>query len=553
MEASTGVVATRYGSVRGAERDGVWQFLGLRYAAAPRGELRFRPPQPPAPWTGVLDAVEYGPVAPQPPAGAGYIPNDPANADEDCLRLNIYTPGCDGARRPVMVFVHGGAFSGGTGSSAMYRGLALVRRGIVLVTVDYRLGALGFLAHRCLADAATGGCGNWGLWDQIAALRWVRDHAESFGGDPDRVTVFGESAGAMSIADLLGAPGASGLFHRAVLQSGAALAASPAAAEAMAGKLARALGLAEPSREAFSALPWEELLAAQGEVSAGVDRGNGLPFQPVVDGGLFPVHPAVAIAAGSASGVELLAGTNRDEFRFFSFSIPDLAELDEAGVERIVDAYLAGSGVPRHRLSAADLVAAYREARRAADEPVAPRELLEAVATDWLFRLPATRLLDAHRRSGGRGFSYLFEWESPFAGGTLRSCHGLELPFVFGTFDHPVIGLFAGNGEEAAQLSAGMVAAWAAFAAAGDPSCEELGQWPPYESARRETMVLGAKRRVVEAPFEVERSFLDDRLGRYGVGGPIEGAEPGSVALLLEQGSHGQGGGGEPGEAATGT
>jgi para-nitrobenzyl esterase len=537
MGAESGIVTTRYGRVRGVERDGIWQFLGLRYAAPTGGARRFRPPQPPEPWSGVRDADVYGPVAPQPQAGAGYIPNDPAVQDEDCCSLNVYTPACDEARRPVMAFFHGGAFIGGTGSSAMYRGLALVQRGVVLVTVDHRLGALGFLAHPCLSEPGQAGIGNWGLWDQVAALSWVREHIDAFGGDARRVTIFGESAGAMSVADLLGVPAARGMFHRAVLQSGAALATTPAVATAVAGELFTELGLGEPTRELLSAIPADELVAAQSEVSARIDRGVGMPFQPVVDGGLLARHPAAAVAGGDAAAVELLAGTNRDEFRFFSFSVPDLAGLDDEGVEQIVGAYLAGSGVATDRLPPGAVLEAYRRARLERGGEVSPRDLLEAVAGDWLFRLPVIRLLDAHRASGGRGFCYLFDWESPFAGGALRSCHGLELPFVFGTFSHPVIGLFAGSGEGAGRLSDAIGASWVAFAASGDPSCEQVGSWPPYVPPRRSTMVLGTQVHVEDAPFEAERAFLDDRLGRYGVGGPIEGAEPPSVALLLQASS----------------
>lgn len=551
MSGASGIVPTRSGQLRGVERDGVWQFLGVPYAAAPVGALRFRPAQAPEPWSGVRSAEQYGPVAPQPPAGSGYIPNDPTGADEDCCSLNIYTSACDDARRPVMVFVHGGAFLGGTGASAMYRGLSLVRRGVVLVTINYRLGALGFLAHPLLAGPGADGYGNWGLSDQIAALAWVRDHIVGFGGDPGRVTIFGESAGAMSVADLLGAPAASGLFQRAVMQSGAALATGTAQAATIAIELATELGLDEPSREALCAVPVDELLAAQARVSAGIDRGIGLPFQPVVDGGLLPRHPAVAIAAGQASAVEVLAGTNRDEFRFFAFSVPDLAVLDDEGLTGIIGAYLAGSGVGPERLAASEVVDAYRTARRERGAEVTTRELLEAIAGDWLFRLPAMRLLEAHHRAGGRGFAYLFDWESPFAGGALRSCHGLELPFVFGTWSHPVIGLFAGTGEGAARLSEAMGAAWTALAATGDPSCEETGEWPCYAPPRRATMILGPDVHLEDAPFEGERSFFDGRLGRYGINGPIEGAEPQSVAMLLQ--AAGTPGGGLPLAGAAGT
>lgn len=534
MAGEVGVVTVRAGRLRGVERDGVWQFLGVSYAASPSGRRRFLPPRPPEPWRGIRDAGEYGPVAPQPPAATGYIPNDPTAQDEDCLSLNVYTTGPQGEPRPVMVFLHGGSFRGGTGSSAMFRGAELVRRGVVLVTINYRLGALGFLAHPCLAGGGWPGYGNWGLWDQVAALRFVRSQIAAFGGDPAKVTLFGESAGAMSAADLLGAPAASGLFRRVILESGAALALPAAPAVSLAAELAAELGIAEPTRDALSAVPLAELLAAQAEVSARVDRGMGQPFQPVVDGGLLPVHPAAAIAAGSAAGVSVLAGTNRDEFRLFSFSLPELNELDRSRVEEIVGGYLAGSGVRPERLPAAAVLDAFAAARQARGEDTSPRELLEAFATDWLFRLPTLRLLEVHARSGGRGFAYRFDWESPFANGALRACHGLELPFVFGTYAHPVIGLFSGTGPEAAALSGAMVSAWTAFAATGDPSCPEVGAWPSYVPPERATMMLGRRIGIESAPAEAERAFLDRELGRYGADGPIEGAEPESVATLLE-------------------
>lgn len=510
-------------------------FRGVRFAQPPVGELRLRPPVAPEPGDDLVDATEFGPMASQPAVGPGsYVPGDPTAQGEDCLSLNVWSPGCDGARRPVMVFVHGGAFLTGSGSSVMYRGELLARRGVVVVTFNYRLGVLGFLAHPLLTDATSGGFANWGLMDQIAALWWVREHIAGFGGDPGNVTLFGESAGAMSIADLLGTPAARGLFRRAILESGACVALPPRPAARMAERLAAVLGVTEPSRAELVRVPVADIVAAQREVSDAVDQGMGVPFPPVVDGALLARHPADEIAAGEARDVDLLVGTNRDEFKFFAFAGADVTSLGEAGVEELVDRYLAGAGLGSAVPKASEVLGCYRAARSERGERTDPFELLCAVAGDWIFRVPALRLAEAHAAHSPATYAYLFDWESPFANGALGACHGLELPFVFGTVRNPVVALFSGGDEGALALSDAMQAAWVAFASCGDPSTSEVGTWPRYEAARRATMVLGPHLRVVDAPYEPERGFWDERLGRYGRGGPIEGAVPSSVSLLAE-------------------
>jgi len=535
------VVDTRFGALRGREEDGVSVFRGVAYARAPVGELRLRPPVAPERPDGVVDAGEFGPIASQPVAGPGsYVPGDPLEQSENCLTLNLWTPACDDRRRPVMCFVHGGAFLTGSGSGVIYRGDGLARRGVVVVTLNYRLGVLGFLAHPLLTDDSSGGFANWGLLDQLAALRWVRENIAAFGGDPRNVTVFGESAGAMAVADLVGAPASRGLFRRAILESGACVALPPAPAIAMAERLAATLGIAEPSRERLAPVPVADVLAAQRELNASVDHGLGIPFPPVVDGGLFPRPPEDEIASGGAAGIDLLVGTNRDEFKFFAYAGGDVARLDEVGIESLVDAYLAGAGLGNSRPAASQVLDCYREARVGRGDQVGPLELLCAIAGDWIFRVPALRLATAHASTSTATYAYLFDWESPFANGALGACHGLELPFVFGTLRTPIVGLFAGGGPDALRLSDAIQAAWVAFATCGDPSTAELGTWPPYEPIRRSTMLLGARPGAVDQPFEPERQFWDARLGRYGRGGPIEGAAPPSVSLLAEPEARGE-------------
>jgi para-nitrobenzyl esterase len=531
-----GIVDTRHGKIRGIEEDGLWRFLGVRYGAPPAGELRLRPTVAPERQDGVVDAVEFGPNAPQlQPTVASGVPGDPAACDEDCLFLNVWTPGLDTRRRPVMVFVHGGAFVSGTGASLLYRGQHLARRGdVVVVTINYRLGILGFAGHRDLAAPASGAaCANWGLYDQVEALRWVQQNISGFGGDPDNVTVFGESAGGISICSLLGAPGARGLFRRAIVESGPAVAIPLEAAGSIAELLMSELGRPGASPAELRSVPLGELLEAQASVGAHFDGGAGLALQPVVDGILLPRHPADAVAGGASAATDLLIGTNRDEFKFFAMAVPQLAFLDEDALAVRVQRGLRSAGLDR-RVPSEDVISAYRAARSARGASTSPFELFTAMASDWLFRVPQMRLAETHSRQGGRVYTYLFEWESPFAGGALGACHALELPFVFGTLVHPAIGPFCGSGPDAIALSASVQDAWIAFAREGDPApggAGELGPWPAYEPELRSTMVLGPTSGFVEAPLELERSFWDRHLGRYGVGGPVEGGDTGRATL----------------------
>ena len=509
-------VGTRYGSVRGIEGDGCVSFLGVPYASPPTGELRFRPPVDPEPWSGVRNTTEPGLIAPQAETVlAGYVPGDPLAQGEDCLMLNVFAPAIDDGRRPVLVYIHGGAFLIGSGAGVMYRGEQFARRGVVVVTMNYRLGALGFLAHPDLAAGNGGGFGNWGLADQIAALRWVRDHIASFGGDPGNVTLVGESAGAMSAADLLISPQASGLFRRAILESGATLARSPSSAGEVAEQFTTLLGLPGVRRDLLCEVPLAELLEAQAALLTSLgDLGGdaGMPFQPVVDGGVLPVHPDAAIAAGTSNVEALIVGTNRDEFRLFTVGQRQLDELDEPTLEKLVSAYIP----PGTAIEAGGLVDAYREASLARAAQLSRRQLFEVIAGDALFRIPALRLVTAHSRIAPT-YCYRFDWESPFGGLGLGACHGLELPFVFGTVINPVIGLFSGSSPEALTLSDAIQSSWAAFVSDGDPSVVATGRWPHYDAEHRRTLVFGPDIHLEDAPEEAERWYWEARLDRYGM------------------------------------
>ena len=489
-----GVIEVEGGRVRGVHRHDHWSFSGIPYAASPAGTARFRPPSPPEPWTGLRPADRFGPVAPQAPSLIDVsLGGKPEEQSEDCLHLNIWTPALDGGRRPVMVWIHGGSFVGGSGSGGLYRGGTLARDGdVVVVTFNYRLGMLGFLAHPALESEgqswldgeAWSGFGNWGLADQVAALRWVRDHIADFGGDPGNVTLFGESAGGMSVSALLAVPAARGLFHRAIVESGGPYAYTPDQAASVAEQLADQLGV-PLTRGALEQVPAADLVEA---VVAFDQRGghrddSGLLMMPVVDGGLLPTDPTVAVAGGSAADVPLLIGTNRDEMSFFTFGNPALNALDLDGLRRWMRRL---SPDPEANDAVITTVAAARADR---GESVTPRDLWVAIATEYVFRIPSLRLADAHLAAAAPGvgtYVYLFTWSSPMLDGYLGSCHALDIPFVFGTVQNPAIQGFSGGGTEALELSSSMRQAWSTFARTGSP-----GNFPPWDPELRPTEILG--------------------------------------------------------------
>ncbi|HKJ23964.1 MAG TPA: carboxylesterase/lipase family protein, partial [Myxococcota bacterium] len=495
------VIETSAGRVRGREADGVRVFRGVPFAAPPVGPRRFGPPAPVSPWAGVRDALEPGPAAPQ---NGGMVARllgmGSGETSEDCLTLDVWAPSGGAAGRPVMVWIHGGSFTFGAGSQPMYDAAGLARRGdVVVVNLHYRLGALGWLALPSLAREEGGTLGNAGLLDQIAALRFVRENAAAFGGDPERVTVFGESAGAMSIGALLAAPEARGLFRGAILQSGAAHHAAPAERAIEAGeRLLAELGIRADDVAALRSLPVEKLLDAQAAVQAvGGLFHRGLPFQPTVDGRVLPGPPHEALAAGEGADVPLLVGTNLDEWKLFGLGDPKASTLDDAALlrrcrrnlpdphaERIVAGYRAA------RAGRASLAAGGASLAGAAS--LEPRELWFAIESDRNFRLPAIRLAESWQRHGRPCWTYLFTWASPALDGAVGSCHALEIPFVFGLAGGEMVAGLVGDGDAARALSARMQDAWIAFARDGSPSAEGLPAWDAYEASRRATMILGA-------------------------------------------------------------
>ncbi len=493
------VVETVSGKVEGERRGGHERFLGIPFAAPPVGERRWRAPQSAPMWPRVRPALAFAPSAPQPPSA---LPGMAVGAqDEDCLYLNVYTPAADGAGRPVLFWIHGGGFTTGSGSQALYDGGALAERGdVVVVTVNYRLGALGYLA-------LPGADANVGQLDQIAALRWTCDNIRAFGGDPEQVTIFGESAGGMAVATLLGMPDARGLFRAAIPQSGAAhnVHSRESSARVTAQFLA-ALGESSADLAKLRSLPVAQILAAQSALIAERRALGALAFCPAVDGVTLPKPPLEAVREGAARGVALLVGSNRDESKLFRLGVAESASLSEESLAKRVRSGL--SMLRADESHTARVIETYRQARNGRAS-VEPGELLDAIESDRTFRLPAIRLAESQRPHEPRTFMYFFTWESPARRGTLGSCHALELPFMFGTLSAPTMDRFAGKGPDADALSVRMMDAWIAFARSGRPSHASLPEWPAYDSAKRATLVFDRTCELVQGPLDAERAAWD--------------------------------------------
>jgi para-nitrobenzyl esterase len=485
------IVSTTGGKVQGLEKAGVLQFRGLPYAQA----SRFGPPEPAEPRDGVRDCVSFGPISPQLAGGLEAMlggGNSPQN--EQCLYLNVFTPAVDDKVRPVMVSIHGGGFTAGAGSIPWFNGSRLVRAGdLVVVTINYRLGALGFLSVEGFP-----GSGNNGIRDQIAALRWVKDNIAAFGGDPSNVTIFGESAGGMSVGTLLGTPSASGLFHRAIPQSGAASTVhSLDEAASVTARLMESLGV--KSAEALLDVPVDRLLAAQQAVAAAGDAETSiLPFRPVIDGVVVPAPPLDAVRAGAAADVPLLAGTTTDEWNLFAVMEAGRHPLDEARLLRRA-ARFAGD-------RARELVDLYRSSRPDAT----PSQVWAAVVTDWFFRMPAVRLASAQAGHQPHTYMYEFGYRSTAFDGALGACHAIDLPFVYDNLDAGGVAMLLGPVDEGTRaLAAATSRAWLAMARTGVPAHDGLPDWPQYSSESRPVMFLDRERTVVLDPGSQERQFWD--------------------------------------------
>jgi para-nitrobenzyl esterase len=498
------IVNTKSGKVEGQYQEGLYVFKGIPYAAPPVGDLRWLPPQPVKSWDGVRPAKKYGAIAPQNamPVGAPGSPSfEEQPQDEDCLFLNIWTPGLDDARRPVMFWIHGGAFIIGAGSESFLDVGELSRRGdIVLVSINYRLGALGFMNLREITGGRIPATGNEGLLDQVAALEWVQNNIGAFGGDPDNITTAGFSAGGMSIGNLLGMPLARGRFHKAINRSGAANVVGPLdSAVKISEQYLKIYDLNGKDVNALRELTMQQLLDGQQQLGVIMREAEhrATPFQPVVDGKILPEWPIEAIKKGSAKGVTIMAGNALDELKAMNAMDPAMRNMDEAGLFKRLNDILPPDLVP-------GLVDVYRDALKKRGSKANPADILGTINTDLMFRMSTVQLVEAQRDNGMPAYNYLFTYKSPAMGGVLGAMHGLDNPFLFGCLDAD----FTGSGPEMKSLAVKIQDSCIAFTRTGDPSCKSIGRWPVYGKDRM-TMILDKETRVEAAPYEVERRAWD--------------------------------------------
>lgn len=497
------VVETTVGRLRGLRKGAIHQFKGIRYGASTEGAARFLPPQPVAAWTSIREATSYGPSAPQhhnqmpgnypgapPPIHPAYKWYWSEEAiGEDCLSLNVFTPSVnDTAKRPVMVWLHGGAFANGAGTARGFEGTNLARDGdVVVVTVNHRLNIFGHLFltpfGAPFADAA-----NNGLLDLIAALAWVRDNVESFGGDPDNVTIFGESGGGAKVAYLMAMPAAKGLFHKAVIQSAGFRAMDPNGAERATAKVLKDLAIDKTSLHRLTDVPMDKLLAAMSAVTAS-ENGNDY-FRPATDNRSLFERPFHDKAPDVSAHIPLLMGTCEAEATFAMttdmrlFSLPRDQLVTETGKAMGLDAKAAEQLFSAHE---------------AADPSAKPIETFTNIRSDIQFRMGTIHAAECKaKQSGAPLYKYLFTWKSPAFGGVLGASHTLEIPFVFGNVDlTPEI---VGNAPDRHEVSKQAMAYWVNFARTGNPNGGSLPHWPAYSLDTRETMLIDRVCRAVADP-----------------------------------------------------
>jgi para-nitrobenzyl esterase len=486
------VIDTAAGKIRGVVIDKVYAFKGVPYGASTAGAGRFMPPVKPQAWTDVKDTAQFGHRSPQQP-GKLEIPEVAETSGqgpmgEDCLVLNVWTNGLKGSRkRPVMVWFHGGGFASGSGDYTMYDGANLARKhDVVVVTTNHRLNAVGYLYLAEIGNPKFAGASNGGLLDMVQALEWVRDNVGNFGGDPNNVTIFGQSGGGGKVATLMATPSAKGLFHRAICESGAAIRGiSREAANRSAHALLTKLNLKPDQLDQLQNMPFEKLEEAI--------KGPGMNFGPVVDGKTLPHDPFDPAAPEESANVPLLIGTVEEEVNFFPTTMLD--PITDADLHnRVKQATRADDA------TADKLIALYKKNR--------PRksnvEIFQIISTDAGFSAGVHTEADRKAMQGKAPvFKYYFTWQSPVREGKLRSFHTLEIPFVTANVDNAKS--MTGAGRDRYALSDKMSAAWAAFARTGNPNVKGLPHWPAFTADQRATMIFNDECRLVNNPYKEER------------------------------------------------
>jgi len=529
-EAETPVVSTQYGRLEGLEEDNVLVFKGIPYAKPPVGDLRFHSPEEPDAWQGIRSAKTYGAGCAQMPIMSilgDILLGDTEGECEDCLFLNIWTPSLEQKKRPVMFFLHGGGGLYGSGSQAFYRGNLLCEKGdVVVVTINYRMGVFGNLSHPGLKDAY-GHVGNWGLLDMIAALKWVRNNIAAFGGDPDNVTIFGESAGAWAVCSLLVSPetivNGKRLFKRAIAESPAIEMRSMDEAITDANNLAFRAGCADGDFECLRGRSFHQMRLADDMFSeilppllmplfsenAELRRFIDWNVIPVIDGVVIPKSPTEAIKAGWTKDVSLLIGTNEEEMDILGCALQAILPHDK--IMDYISALVPGTQ-PDGTLKAQVMYDAYLQAITADGLTYPALRVFGNIFSDYNFRIRAIKYAEMHKAAGGDAYMYQFVFPLLLD----QSFHATEVPYVFGQLKFPgLMGyIFDYNSYPAAvRLKDAMQDAWLAFAYTGVPDIhtdEVTATWPQYDAASRKTMLLGKDIKVVDAPKERQRAVWDE-------------------------------------------
>ena len=498
------IAETSYGKVRGAVSGDIRIFKGVPYGGNTGGKNRFMPPVKPAAWSGVRDALEYGPTAPQTVGEGGGRAGARPPESEDCLVLNVFTPSLSGgAKRPVMVWLHGGGFSTGSGSGAVTGGANLARSGdAVVVSLNHRLNVLGFtyLGEQAGSDFALSG--GVGLLDIVLALEWVRENIAAFGGDPNLVTIFGQSGGGRKVATLMSMPSAQGLFHRAIIESGAVLRLKTREdAIQYSEALLAELGLKRDQARELQSVPLNRLLAAN---AAALKKTDQTPpgytaNTPMVDGKAIPANPWDPAGPAMSAKIPLLIGWARTEETLYDRPTPEKLALDDGG--------LKARAAKRLGMDPAQVIDTYRKAHPEAS----PWDLYILMATDHPRGIYAREL--AKRKAAQRAapaYLYRFDWETPEGGGHMRSPHTIEIPFVFNNI--AIAGPLISKMPEAYALAEKTSAAWVAFARTGDPNTPGVPRWPGYSAPARDTMLFNNTLRVEKDPDREPRLVMEKLL-----------------------------------------
>ena len=501
------IVRTSLGRLRGASANGVYSFKGIHYGASTEGSMRFLRPSTPKPWTGVRDALEIGPPAPQLTEWPSVSPElqqflgdmvGPGLMGEDCLVLNLWTPSLDSPnKRPVMVWLHGGGFVIGSSGIPLYDGTNLAaKHDVVVVGLNHRLNFFGHLYLGGTGGQKYADSGNVGLLDIVLALQWVRSNIRSFGGDPTNVTIFGESGGGQKVGALMAMPSAKGLFQKAIVESGSDLrVSSPEDAKVMASKFLAQLHVAPDRADDLQMIPMDRLIAAQSSMGE-----SFFSLGPVVDGRSLPRHPFDPDAPAISADIPMLIGSNGDESRsvlgLSDPAFPALFSLNEADLRTKLKAYLGVTDDSKLD----SLIALYRKNRPNAT----PSDIFFAITTHRLWRRDA--ITQAERKAAQHAapaYLCIFEWQTPVREGKLKAMHGVELPFVFDNVDK--VRRWIGEGAGLQPLADKVSSTWVEFARTGNPNHTGLPHWPAYETSTRATMIFNDECKVVNDPGKDER------------------------------------------------